>query len=76
MEFKKDPFYTSTKKLFGVIFLIAVLVGGGYAIYQDPDNTIEVLELWGRMAGVLLGILVVAKTSHKVLDNKESPEGK
>jgi len=70
MEVKKDPFYTSTKKLFGVIFLVAVLVGGGYAIHTEPKSIMEVLDLWAKIGGVLLGIHTIGRVSHSVANNK------
>ncbi len=50
------PFYHSTKKTLGVIFSIAILIGGIYAIYRDPSQTTSVLTVWSCYGGTLLGI--------------------
>lgn len=55
----KVPFYKSTKKTLGVLFAVAVLVGGMYGIYKDPSETVDVLQVWGLLSGAYLGIKTV-----------------
>lgn len=53
------PFYKSTKKTLGVVFAAAVLLGGIYGIYRDPNQTVRVIETWGMYSGALLGIKAI-----------------
>lgn len=69
----KKPWYKSLKKVIGVIFMGAVLIGGILGIMKEPDNTVRILELWAITGGTLLGITMVGGVAHKVVDK---PAGK
>ena len=62
------PWYKSLKKWLGVIFSLAVLVGGIIDIIRNPTNTVEILQLWGFMSFSFLGITGAFKLGHKFID--------
>lgn len=71
----EKPWYKSLKKWLGIIFSIAVLIGGMVDIKRNPQNTVSILQLWGTMAFAYLGITGVFKIGHKVVDNQKGAKG-
>ena len=69
MEDAKKPWYKSIKKVLGVSFAIAVLVGGIIEIAEGGD-TKEVLELWAQMSYVYIGLKVVGGVAKGISDGR------
>ena len=67
---ERKPWYKSLKKWLGIIFAMAVLIGGMVDIKRNPVNTVQILQLWGTMSGVFLGLTGAFGIGHKVIDKK------
>lgn len=71
----KKPWYKSLKKWLGIIFSLAVLIGGIIDIYKHPENTIAILRLWANMSLIFLGLTGALGIGHKVIETKkDKPE--
>lgn len=66
------PWYKSLKKWLGILFSVAVIIGGTVDIVRTPENTVDILQLWGVMSLTFLGVTSAIKLGHKIIDKGES----